>query len=182
MKGAYLIGEPGAGKSTLMSALTEHLDREPRTMPFAHSLLMRDDRVVAAELGAAHDTFPGTDRLSMNVQPRAVAWLDTAPASVVLGEGDRLATFGFIAALHVACSQSTVLWVRVPDDVGEQRRRERGSSQNAAWVRGRKTKVARLVDALTDYGVQVVALDGTRPVADLVAAARSASPAFAALS
>ena len=69
------------------------------TRPFAHTLYWRGPEMVGAQLGAHHHDFPGTDRLSMGVQPIAIAAVQARPWPVVIGEGDRLATAGFLDAL-----------------------------------------------------------------------------------
>jgi hypothetical protein len=176
--GCYLIGSPGAGKSTLMAALTDGLEFTPGKVGLVAFKHYRDPdgRTVAAELGAAHDLFPGTDRLSMAVQPDAVAWVQAAPAPFVFGEGDRLATIGFLEAFAQACDQGlTVLWLDTPDDVARGRSAGR-SSQNEGWQKGRRSKVRRLAAVLP-----VARLDGRAPLAELVVAACALVPAFPAL-
>lgn len=172
---AYLIGAPGSGKSTLMRALTTGLPRAQVTKPFAHIVYFDRTGVVAGvQLGGDDPTFAGTDRLSMNVQPQAVKFVDQftkqCPSAVIVGEGDRLATRSFLTQFG-----GTVAWVDTPPDVAAARRAARRSNQNVSWVRGRETKVANLVRDL-----DVVRLDGTAPLDDLVRAA-SVIPAFAAL-
>ena len=166
MRAAYIIGEPGSGKSTLVRALTEGIDRERRSKPFAHTVYRRDGRTVAAQLGAEHPTFPGTDRLSMSVQPAAIEWLMSAPAPFVLGEGDRLATGGFFGALTEWTDGWTLIHLETPPETAAARRAERGSEQSEAWLKGRQTKVAKLVSL---HRGDLVVLDGSRPVAELVA-------------
>ena len=90
VKGAYLIGAPGAGKSTTVANLIRGsgTEGERRTKPFAHTIYRdADGRTVAAQIGGHHDTFPGTDRLSMSVQPKAIEWVEGAPVPMVFGEG-----------------------------------------------------------------------------------------------
>lgn len=146
MNGLYLIGEPGAGKSSVMRALTDVWSfRTRHDKPFAHVRYRdEDNRTVAAQLGAEDRKFPGTDRLSMSVQPRAIEWLQGAPAPVVLGEGDRLASQGFFEALEATTDAWALFAIEVPEDLAAERRGERGSEQSEAWLKGRRTKLANL--------------------------------------
>jgi hypothetical protein len=175
--GAYLIGEPGSGKSTLLATVTaDAYEVEWRTKPFAHALYYgQDGRTRAAQIGGWHERFPGTDRLSMSVQPKAIEWLLSAPAPVVFGEGDRLATTGFLAALADACDDWWLFYLATPEATAAERRAERGGGQNETWLAGRRTKVRRLVEAHQD---RLVTIDGAEPVAVLADALRQ-WPAFA---
>lgn len=175
MIAAYVIGVPGAGKSTLLRALTEGLDVSWERRPFAHAVYYRGAEVVGAQLGGHDPRFPGTDRLSMSVHPLAIEVVGRRPWPVVVAEGDRLATPGFLNALAAAADRLDVVYLDVPEEVAAERRAGRGSAQNEQWLRGRRTKIERL--ALTR---PVVTVDGTRPVAEVVAEV-GALPAFAAL-
>jgi P-loop Nucleotide Kinase3 len=170
VKGAYLLGEPGAGKSTLIKALTAELEQYPMPKPFAHIGYFRDDRVVAKQIGGTHAKFPGTDRLSMSVQPKAIEWLASAPAPMIFGEGDRLATTGFLTALGAACSTWNVLLLDTPSSMAAKRRAQRGGNQADAWVAGRITKVRRLADEFSEH---LVVIDGTLPLDQQVSIVRA---------
>ena len=174
MRAAYLIGEPGAGKSTLVRAITEGIEHEDRAKPFAHTVYRRDGRTVAAQLGKDHPKFPGTDRLSMSVQPVAIDWLMSAPAPFVFGEGDRLASGGFFAALTEWTDEWTLLHLATPPETAAGRRADRGGGQSEAWLKGRQTKVGKLVALHQD---RLVTLDGSLPVEEL-AAQVAALPGF----
>lgn len=175
MLGAYLIGEPGAGKSTLAAELTKGVEAEYRPRPMAHVLYLAEGRVAAAQIGGEHPTFPGTDRLSMSVQPRAIEWLEGAPAPVVWGEGDRLSTAGWLTALDAACDEWWLVLVATPPEVAAERRARRGSAQSETWLAGRRTKVHRLAER---FAGRLVELDGAKDPASLAADARRL-PAFA---
>lgn len=170
MRLVYLVGEPGAGKSTLADAvLTAPI--EHRRSPFAHRV--DADRVHA--LGPAGAPFGGTDKLSMGVQPKVVGWLAGVGPSLVLGEGDRLANLSFLRVSVEIGYEAVLVAVSVPEEVGAARRARRAEAhdtgpQNASWVQGRRTKVANL---LARWEGRVVELDGTRPVEELVPALRA---------
>lgn len=140
----YVVGAPAAGKSSLMAALTAACTRQPQTKPFAHDLLVRAGATVGVELGRQRPDFPGTDALSMSVSPAAKVWVQTRPARLILGEGDRLATRTFIGYAADAGYTVTVVHVVAPQPVLDARCAARGSQQNQPWRRGRATKAASL--------------------------------------
>lgn len=136
----YLIGPPGSGKSTLMEELTRHCARYGSGYPFAN-LLMTPGGQEVLELGQRRALYPGTDALSMNVQPRVLAAMERMPYRLMIGEGDRLGGVSFLAGamqrgwfVHLAA-------LHVNDAMLERRYAQRGSAQNKVWIAGRKTKV-----------------------------------------
>lgn len=159
---AYLIGQPGSGKSTLMAALTGSQLVTINRKPFAHIEYMNG----AVQLGAVRAEFSGTDALGMDVQPKVLKWLTEAAPKAVCGEGDRLANGKFFTAVKELGFTLTVVLLTVPDEVAAARRAGRGSNQNETWLEGRKTKVKNLRPFVTHMA------DGTRPVEELAAGLR----------
>lgn len=151
----YVLGIPGAGKTTVMRAALGPWNRVLRTDPFAHELLVESDsitlatgrrsgRVIGAHLGYDRHPFGGTDTLPMNVQPRVIEWLATAPHPVIVGEGDRLGNAKFLDAAAKFCDVTTVLLDCDPDRAARRRQDRSGRVQNPSWVAGRETKVTNL--------------------------------------
>lgn len=145
----YLIGEPGSGKSTALELITRRLTGAVIRKPFAHTewWVPGDRRVI--ELGYRRPAFSGTDTLSMSVQPLVVKWLSSTVNDAVIGEGDRLANGKFFQAVVDAGWNLTVILLDVTEEIGAARRAARalalgGEPQGDTWVRGRRTKVARL--------------------------------------
>jgi len=143
MRLVYLIGEPGAGKSTLVRHLLAGLDAEAVSKPFAHTLYRVDGQIRIAQLGADHDTYPGTDRLSMGVLPKAVEFVAESTIPIIIAEGDRLATTKFLDSA-AKTREVTLVLCHADRALLEQRRAIRGSNQNDTWLRGRQTKVHNL--------------------------------------
>lgn len=174
----YLIGAPAAGKSTLMAALTAGCTRHLVEQPLAHEILTvpRHPGVRAVELGRRRTTFAGTDALSLNVQPRAVAWITTTAHDLVLGEGDRLANLGFLLAARHAGYHVHLLVLDAPTTVLDARCAHRGSHQSPAWRTGRRTKVDRLAGNADAHGLTVTHLDARHPPEHVVGQALTAAP------
>lgn len=176
----YLIGEPGAGKTTLIKKLTEPLMPSRKKSPFAHTYWW-NDRSAIVELGERRPGgFGGTDSLSMSVQPKVLNWLETHNTHV-FGEGDRLANGKFFTGVTALDWDLTVAYLEVPAELAAERRAQRAvelgtEPQNAKWVQGRRTKVLRLVD---DWAT--VILQGEASEETLLSALR-AQPVFAFLS
>ncbi len=160
MKIVYLIGEPGAGKSTLVAQVLGQHRTSLLTKPFAHMTLGPAEQPWGYELGKVRDTFSGTDALSMGVLPKVVAWLPTVTAPLVFGEGDRLTARSFFEAARQH-GELAVVHLDTPADEAARRRAKRGTGQNETWVRGRITKVANLA---RDYATHRI--DGSAPIAE----------------
>ena len=145
----YVVGVPGVGKSTLVGALTEGVPYVQQSKPVAHAIY--EPGVV--ELGKKREGFPGTDTLSMSAITLVDPWVreEWWPFDLLLGEGDRLAVDRFFEALEAGGWDLVIahLW----DDTGiaQKRRVERAEAlgtkqQKDSWVRGRETKVEKLVE------------------------------------
>ena len=95
------------------------------------------------------ETFSGTDRMSMAVQPEAIKFLASLEKNaVVLFEGDRLFTASFLE--HCVENYDTeILYLETDKDVRQERYKERGSNQNETWLRGRETKIANIMSNMT---------------------------------
>lgn len=180
----YLIGVPGSGKTTLMTAVLAPFDGIEADKPLPH-VSFRNGRV--AWLGKQRPPFGGTDALAMNIQPKVLAWMQSPMApDWIIGEGDRLGCQSFFRESERIGYQLQVLWLDTPLAVAAARREERRLSigaepQNERWVGGRVTKVERLwkyyeaVGKIADTNQHsderytgFLRLDGTKPVAELV--------------
>jgi hypothetical protein len=144
MKLVGVIGEPATGKTTLVAGVLAHLG--PDCMRFKFGLLR--GRKYAADryvLGIYREgeTFAGTDRLSMAVQPYAVRFLATLPpGAVVLFEGDRLTREGFLGA--VPFSDLRLFLLVASAEEMQRRHAARGDTQPVSFTRSRRTLLDRL--------------------------------------
>jgi len=158
MDALYIIGEPGAGKSTLVDRLTAGLGYEEAMQPFAHR---RYDCGVL-EIGRRREAFAGTDALSLSVQPTVVTFIEGIRPAMLLAEGDRLANPGFFVALYDFGYRLHIYELYGPSVAAEQRA-YRGSTQDATWLKSRQTKVRRLAER---FGA--IRLPAGAPLADLI--------------
>lgn len=176
MDAMYVIGEPGVGKSTFVKHLTAGLPYEDGTSPFA---FRRYDCGVW-ELGARRPDFPGTDALGMSVQPTVEEFLTGMRPKMLLAEGDRLGNAKFFDFLLRTGYNLHVVAIVGPE-VARIQRSLRGSEQNDSWLKGRQTKVRKLMDsyphALLPAGLppqQMVDRLGGLPVIETLQEARLA--------
>jgi uridine kinase len=149
MKVIAIGGEPGAGKTTLMKKLIEQFGVQPEYDSFKLVPYLRKDNIYVLGKYEEGETFAGTDRMSMAVQPEAVKFLSSLPSdSVVLYEGDRLFNNSFLEHCNDNYSLE-IIYLKTDKTVRQERYKERGSNQNETWLQGRETKVANILTNMT---------------------------------
>lgn len=146
----YLIGEPGVGKSSICTAAMSSSAAVPLTRPFKHLRYIHEG---VTYLGHRVGPFPGTDQLSMSIQPVVLDWMRLPEDRLILAEGDRLANGKFFTAVREIGWDLSVIRVDCAEDVAIERRARRaaatGSKQDETWLKGRRTKVANLAPHVT---------------------------------
>jgi hypothetical protein len=162
----YIIGQPGAGKTTLMNAICKGASTlYTADSPVSHRG-MKGPHGLFSVLGKDRHPFGGTDTMSHAAAGNCEAWVEElsrcAAGGVVFGEGDRLATKRFLAAARVHY-RVLVFYLDLDDAVAAERRAVRAEEhrlkqQSASWVKGRVTKHANL--ALAESAVR---LDARQP-------------------
>jgi len=146
----YIIGEPGVGKSTLVETLKGDALAIGGRYPLAHQTYLTTAGGVV-ELGTREPgKYGGTDALSMSAIVQAEAWVTDGSwldDSLLLAEGDRLACDRFFNALLDGGWHLRICHLDgVTPATAEARRERRGSAQNGSWIRGRQTKVQRILE------------------------------------
>lgn len=140
-------GEPGAGKSTLMNEILDKYSwkLEYDKVKLVPYLTNTDGVYVLGKYFEEGQTFSGTDRMSMAVQPEAIKFLASLPSdSIVLFEGDRLFTASFLE--HCLDNYDLeIIYLETDKSIREERYKERGSNQNETWLQGRETKIANIL-------------------------------------
>ena len=141
-------GQPGSGKTTLFRKFMEGKTWEkvePKKMLPALYCKELDLYI----LGKYEDgeTFAGTDRLSMAVQPVAQEFV-TETTSNILFEGDRIFNQSFLEfVMGQNQTDLQVVYLKVPDSTLKERYIERGSDQSETFLKGRATKYNNLLSS-----------------------------------
>lgn len=161
----YVIGVPGAGKTTLVQAAMGQ-----GTQLGGKGVVPRveyDDGWI--QLGRVRPgSFSGTDALSLAIMESAVDFMAVNRKNVI-AEGDRLANHRFFRQAKTWYFPMRVVLLEIDEEVAEARRAARvgaGALQDEAWVKGQETKIHNLrmwVNA---------EIDGSAPLAEQVAVLR----------
>lgn len=174
MRLLYVIGIPGAGKSTVIRQALTGLARWQIDGTVPHLIYDRssesEGEYPLAQLGRERGSFSGTDALAMSIQPKVISWLENRPYPNIVAEGDRLGNDKFFGEVKELGIELTVAYIHVPGDYAAQRRFERGSQQDERWLKGRASKVANLHEKWVDKNW---ILDGTKTPEELAARLRT---------
>lgn len=159
----WIVGEPGVGKTTFVRGLLGD-----RKLVFADSPKWTEageDWVLAGHYKG--DTFDGADQLSTNVGPIIIHWEVnySAKAALTILDGDRFSFDGAKESFS-RLARTRVIQIVASEEITEARRKQRGSNQNASWVKGRKTKSARFAGSFTS--VDRLVLNGSETPDKLV--------------
>lgn len=160
-RAVWVVGDPGAGKTTLVRAIIEGnelaLIRSPKWT------VAGDYALAGHYTGAA---FDGADTVNYNGVDEALTYWETSlqEKRVVFFDGDRFSHEK--AKVRVAeKADPLVIHLSISEQAASERRKERGSAQNEAWVRGRRTKSAKFASTFEEN--QRLVLDASRPVSEL---------------
>jgi len=151
VKTIALIGEPATGKSSLAKRLIDCLSLG---VPFKDGLIFgtlhKTESVFVLGQYSKESKFPGTDRFSMAVQPKAIEFLSKQailmPRVTVFFEGDRLGTKTFLEYCEKN-SQLRIVCLTASEELKAARHKTRGDSQTQSFLKGRSTKVSNLLAA-----------------------------------
>lgn len=150
----WIVGEPGIGKTTLARALIKSLtgkDIAPTNgaIEIAKPKWTLFPTPTPGGIAAAGhwrgDKFDGADTLPISdIKPAMEYWRDClSDYSLTILDGDKLSTCGAVEVVRPVAKRT--LCVLLTDDeitphIAAERRAARGTTQNATWVKGRKTK------------------------------------------
>lgn len=164
MKVIYLIGAPGAGKTTLTAEFTKDwVDTANHENPIkfrSHHTPQGD----ALSLGWLRPAFGGTDTLGNTAILQIEPWLPNIAKeySIIYGEGDRLANSRFFE-LAKSVGDFHLFYLNTNPMISAERRAKRsaetGKTQNPTWVKGRETKHKNLAFNYKAYEIP----DGLTP-------------------
>ena len=139
-------GSPGTGKTTLFRKYMEDKNFQPLEPAKLVSAMYNTERDLYV-LGKYEEgeTFAGTDRLSMAVQPAVQEWIASHNCNVLF-EGDRIFNQSFLEfAMGLPDTELHIVFLSAPKDILEQRYKDRGSDQSEQFLRGRETKYSNLL-------------------------------------
>lgn len=178
MTAIYLVGAMGSGKSTLMAAIIDLLGLATgdwiKVYPSATRSEFRGELledIITGEcrglyLGRNRPEFPGTDAIGLASHAEALSWARTAPElpDLILGEGQRLGTSGFLGALAER-TELTVGHCVAPQEVLDERvgqrwaGQEKPSGRSEGFRKSTKTRAENAVAGARDAGFDVVEID-----------------------
>ena len=150
-------GEPATGKTTLMFKLISMADDWQIVKPQKLLDAMYSEKLNLYILGkyeTGDNVFQGTDRLSMAVQPDAVAFFESLENANVIFEGDRLFNGKMLDRLsELFPNDFKVLILTASHDTKEQRHVDRKDDQDDKFKNSRATKISNIMGSLTlmDY-------------------------------
>ena len=138
-------GNPGTGKTTLFRKFMEGktwIECEPAKLITAMYNEERDLYILGKY--AEGETFAGTDRLSMAVQPEVHKWIQTNNCNILF-EGDRIFNQSFLEfAMGLPNTDLQIVILNAPKDILESRYKDRGSEQSEQFLKGRETKYSKI--------------------------------------
>lgn len=148
MRAIAIGGEPATGKSAIMLEVLRLIGPGPLfTCGLCRGTLHQQESVAVIGLYDGSG-FPGTDRLSMGVQPDAVRFVRARaasyPESAVVFEGDRLFNAKFLGELASVAALEVFVVTTEPVLLDMRHALARADAQSETWLAGRRTKVANI--------------------------------------
>lgn len=139
-------GVPGTGKTTLFRKYMEDkswIETAPAKLVTAMYNVDKDLYILGKY--DEGETFAGTDRLSMAVQPPLQEWIASHNCNILF-EGDRVFNQSFLEfCMGLPNTELQVVYLKAPKPLLEQRYKDRGSDQSEQFLRGRETKYSNIL-------------------------------------
>jgi hypothetical protein len=158
MKIVGLIGEPAAGKSTVMKNFIATLGGcSVQKQGLVTYTLFHDDKVIIAGI-YDKQVFSGTDRLSKGCGPSYRQWLTQKIENpewddwTFYFEGERFSNSKFFDFFQKDCPEVSIYYLQCDENTLNERNADR-SNQNPSWRKGMATRMRNLRE---NYPVQVV--------------------------
>lgn len=139
-------GSPGTGKTTLFRKFMEaHSWEKVEPKKMLPALYCKELDLYVLGKYEEGETFAGTDRLSMAVQPIAQEFVSECKSNILF-EGDRIFNQSFLEfAMGLPEVELDVVFLKAPKAILEQRYADRGSDQSETFLKGRATKYSNLL-------------------------------------
>lgn len=163
-KVTVIVGEPCVGKSMIVKELLrlELNSFIPIKWTPHHKLYNRLANVLGRYDDSTHQ-YPGTDRLSMAVQPHAIQWIMRMTPEHIIFEGDRLGNYSMLKALQNLGVDLEVIHLFLrPEWLAKRRELMRPNQNPKHWARC-KTKVANLIADCNTRRIPVYAREMPTP-------------------
>jgi ABC-type dipeptide/oligopeptide/nickel transport system ATPase component len=159
MKIVGLIGEPAAGKSTVMRKFIASLNSEGTVVKDGLIVytLYSEDKVIVAGI-YDEQVFSGTDRMSKACGPKVREWLTRMNGNfewdnfTFYWEGERFSNSKFFDFFYNECSD-VITYFLTANEVTLNERNANRSQQNDTWRKGMRTRMNNLRNG---YPVKVV--------------------------
>ena len=146
-------GLPASGKTTIMKEFMKGKELEKQT-PKDLVVTMFNKQYnlhIVGDYSDPNEPFPGLDRLSMAVQPKAIEFLKETKSNILF-EGDRLFTASFLEAASDLVDRGEldlkIVLVNADPAIVEQRHKDRADSQTEQFIKGRATKYDNIRSSL----------------------------------
>jgi guanylate kinase len=148
-----VFGEPAVGKSTLFKKIINDIGNfeSKKELKIVCGLLNINKNLFIMGKYEEGETFPGTDKLSMSVQPSAVQYIKSTSHNFLI-EGDRLSNKKFFCELLEDENIELILvMLRVSEKTLKERHIKRGDNQDDKFLRSRLTKCNNIMNTFSRH-------------------------------
>ena len=165
MIGVWVVGPPGCGKTTMLRNYLDPFDTEFIIKP---KWTLTNNFILSGHYFG--NVFDGGDTVPYNAFKDSLEYwskflLANEKYSVTIFDGDRFSTRYCLDYVSTFTERCFCIFIDLPNDVLSERRRERGSNQNATWLKGRATKSKNFFKMFKDDNRLV--LDGEKSPKEL---------------
>ena len=157
----FVVGAPGVGKTTLVRELLEP------NRALIESPKWTVGPTVCAAGHYVGGKFDGADTVPYNGVQTALQFWEQRLASrrVTILDGDRFSFAGAREFFAERGVRDTCLYLDAASGTIQARREQRGTAQNATWVKGRVSKAANFATGFVED--RLLRLDAARPAKEL---------------